>query len=207
MGVLSLIHSQSASPKGDFRDDVVLAKAAAEGDERAARKIVLRLMPRVRKLAFSIAAGSSNGDDFAQNAMIEILRSLKNYKGLSSLESWTDRITIRQSVRSAQQVGRRGTIVQSRTDLDTPADTDMEKELSNRRLVERVGVIIRGLGPKFGLMLQLKIVLGHTVEEISAMTDVPANTVRERLRIGRKRLHRAIGEDPVLRAGIADEED
>ncbi len=202
-----MIYTDLASPGRDFQADVSLAKAAGEGDEGAARKIALRLMPEVRRTAFSIATGSSNGDDYAQSAMIEILRSLNGYKGLSSLENWAKRITIRHSVRVARQTGWRGKVVQTRAELDAPANVDIEKEFSDRQMVRRVGGIIKELGPKFGLMLQLRIVLGYSINEISEMTGVPSNTVRERLRVGRKRLHQAIEEDPVLREWPQDDED
>ena len=54
------------------------------------------------------------------------------------------------------------------------------------------------LKPKYRVALTLRLALGYSVAEIADITDTPFNTVRERLRTGRKKLHRQMSKDPLL---------
>ena len=58
--------------------------------------------------------------------------------------------------------------------------------------------LLAGLKPKHRIALTLKLALGYSVAEIAAITDAPINTVRNRLRRGRKLLHAAIEKDELL---------
>ena len=62
----------------------------------------------------------------------------------------------------------------------------------------RVGVLLAGLKPKHRDALSLRLSLGYSVAEIAEITDTPFNTVRNRLRRGRKLLAGRIERDPLL---------
>jgi RNA polymerase sigma-70 factor (ECF subfamily) len=52
----------------------------------------------------------------------------------------------------------------------------------------------------------LRLVHGYSIAEIAEMTGVPVNTVRDRLRVGRKRLRGRIARDPLLKDWVAKRE-
>ena len=84
--------------RGSPRDDPRIA-AAAGGDRAAASALLAELLPRTRNVVRFLLRGDAEVDDFAQNALIEVLRSLPSFRGESSLTTWADRITVRTALR------------------------------------------------------------------------------------------------------------
>jgi RNA polymerase sigma factor (sigma-70 family) len=184
---------------GDAADDLRLARDAAAGDADARRTLALRLLRRVRNIARYVVGGETDADDAAQSAMIEILGSLGEYRGAGPLEHWAARIAARTAIafaRRRRSDGRRAEAAPGLAESVEAAGASTADALLVRRRLARC---LDRLPEERRETVVLRVVLGFTLDEIARQTGVPANTAKDRLRVGRRELRQAILEDPVLR--------
>ncbi len=179
-------------------DELSLAKYAADGDEAARRAVVDLLLDRIRTSIRYLFADDRDRDDWVQLAMLEILASLGSFRGESSLRVWADRITVRTAMRHLKQRRSR----EKKVSLDTSPTWEPDnfynqehEKLGMRRLVAQ---LLGKINPNYRVALVLKLVHGYKVDEIAEMTQTPRDTVKGRLKRGRKKLHELVKADPVL---------
>jgi RNA polymerase sigma-70 factor (ECF subfamily) len=189
----------SASRAQDLR----LAQAAAEGDAAAQRGLVRRLMNRVRNTTRYILHHDSDADDAAQIAMLEILRCIGDYRGDGSLASWATRIATRAALAhgraTRREAGRPGPPAAAPADL-----SGAESEIDGVRLRRALVRCLDRINAERRTVVVLRLLWGMTLEEIAHETEAPVNTVKDRLRVGRRELRQAALEDPVLRGAVKE---
>jgi RNA polymerase sigma-70 factor (ECF subfamily) len=83
--------------------------------------------------------------------------------------------------------------------LGTQPTASVEQEALQRQLHRRLAAVCQRLKPKQRLAVVLRWMQGYSVQEISEITGARVNTVRGRLRNGKKELRRLILQDPVLK--------
>ncbi len=182
--------------------DLELTKAAALGDDVARRRVVDRLVDRVSITVRYLAGGDPDADDYAQMAIIEILKSVGSFRGESTLESWADRITVRTAIRQLKKRRRRDRmeeIAPEREGCGTSLDVAPERKLVRHRMSARITKLMGTLTPERARVLTMRLVLGYSIEEISSITGMKTNTVRDRLAVARRQLRKKIQKDPVLK--------
>ena len=188
--------------KTDPSPDLELTKAAALGDDVARRRVVDRLVDRVSITVRYLAGGDPDADDYAQMAIIEILKSVGSFRGESTLESWADRITVRTAIRQLKKRRRRDRmedVPPEREWRGTGLEVAPERRLIRHRMSERIAKLIGTLTPERARVLTMRLVLGYSIEEISSITGMKINTVRDRLAVARRQLRKKIQRDPVLK--------
>jgi RNA polymerase sigma-70 factor (ECF subfamily) len=179
--------------------DLQLARAAAEGRPAARRELAERMLDRVSTVVRCLGAGNRNRDDYVQDAMIEVLKSIGSFRGQSSLETWAERVTVRVVLRRIRkQSYRDGVVALDSTREGRSSSLSSEEQVMRRRFWERVEAVLAALGPERRVALTLQLVLGYSVAEIAEATGAPVNTVRDRLAVGRKLLRAQMLADPEL---------
>ena len=179
--------------------DLQLARAAAEGRPAARRELAERMLDRVATVVRCLGAGDRNRDDYIQDAMIEILRSIGSFRGQSSLETWAERVTVRVAMRRIRkQSFRDGVVSLDSTREGRAVSPSSEEQAIRRRFWNRVEAALATLGSERRVALTLQLVLGYSVAEIAEATGAPVNTVRDRLAVGRKLLRTQLLADPEL---------
>ena len=180
------------------QSDLELVQAAADGDKRAATLLADRLYERVRALVFYVTGGDRDAEDMTQLAMIEILRSCRNFRGESAVEKWADRIAVRTAMRHVKSRSWRERFFANEDDQDRPDEARQDEILARRQMRQRLARILGKLKERHRTAVVLHLVAGYSVQEVAEMVGAPVNTVRERLRVGRKKLRRLALADPVL---------
>lgn len=182
-----LARVSAVSPSPDPRID-----AAVAGDRAAAGALLAELLPRVRNLCRYFLRNDHDADDAAQQALIEILKSLPSYRGEGELRSWADRITARVALgmvrrRRAErgQVGELGPALEVVRSA-VPADDYLARR-DVARLLDRLPEDQREA-------VVLHHVMGLSAPELAEELGVPFETARSRLRLGMQRLREAWGE-------------
>ncbi|MFH2011065.1 MAG: RNA polymerase sigma factor [bacterium] len=195
------------------QNDLELALAAGSGDVRAQQQLADRLFDRVRATVSYLAGFDPDADDLVQLSLVEVLRSAGTFRAEGNLEAWADRITVRTSLRHLKQRRRRGEAVhpsedaaslERDSDVDGPfgsgSDADsVDGEAERRQLHRRLSLLLGRLKPEWRVVVLLRWVHGYHVEEIAELTEARLNTVRGRLRRGKRQLRKLILGDPVLR--------
>lgn len=178
------------------REDYDLAQAVARGDATAAERFVHRAAPMVRRVARAVLADRSEADDAVQVTLLEILHAAQSYRGTGSLDGWIRRIASRAVLRQSRKArssrlhavttpeGAEPTTTMDTTTLDR-LPRPLEYYLGSLPEVQREAVLLRHA-------------LGHTIGEISEITDAPIPTVRSRIKKGQQELRRLIQRDVNL---------
>lgn len=192
--------AENQSRHSPFTDDLLLAQRAHEGDQRALHQLADQVLDRVRSTAYCLAGGDCEFEDYAQQAIIEILKSSGTFRGDSSLESWANQITVRTVIRLLKQRRSRSRVVELRSELPNMYEltTTAEESVTQKRVSQRLARLLAELKPKYRIAVTLKSILGHSVEEIVSLTETNPHTVDYRLRRGREQLRNKIKKDPIL---------
>lgn len=168
---------------------------AVGGDRQAAESLLRDLLPRIRNLVRFLVRGDDQVDDFAQNVMIEVLRSLPSFRGEGSLESWTDRICVRVTLAHA----KRARAERRRREAAAPelavvtmhgSRAAAPDDYVDRRALARV---LDGLPTEQREVLVMHHVVGLSVPEVAESLGVPFDTAKSRLRLGMRKLREARG--------------
>ncbi|MET0390059.1 MAG: RNA polymerase sigma factor [Polyangiales bacterium] len=167
--------------------DPRVAKAAA-GDRACAQELLVELLPRVRNLVRYLAWGDVDVDDIAQLALIEIVRSLHNYRGEGALHSWADRITTRVALhhlrRRRSEERRRSSLSPAELHVISPRSEQPDDYALRRKTVR----MLDELPDEQRQALVLHHVVGLSVPELSSELGIPFETARSRLRLGVQKL-------------------
>ncbi len=180
------------------RIDLELTQLAAAGDHRARRQLVDRLYDRVRTTVYFLARGHQNEEDFVQASIVEILLSVGGFRAQSSLEAWADRIAVRTTMRKLKSMRKWGQVVPLET-VPLPSSTAIaEDRVYARQINARIAVHLQKLKPKHTEALTLHLVLGYTVPEVAEITNTKLETMRDRLKVARKKFRKMIERDSTL---------
>ena len=182
-----------------YEQDRQLMKRAAAGEAAAQRAVVHRLMRRARNIARTLIGDPFDADDAAQNAMLEILKSARSYRGENRLESWADRIAVRSSMR----VVRERSLRTARTDPSALIEelTSLAPRAGGEHSTARAVIdYLRQLSDDRKTVLVLRHVLEYSVGEIADLTGAPVNTVKDRLLRARQELRKMVRRERLTGA-------
>ncbi|HWA73509.1 MAG TPA: sigma-70 family RNA polymerase sigma factor [Polyangiaceae bacterium] len=180
-----------------------IAAAAAAGDGRAARSLILKMRASTDRIVRNVL-GNAHPDleDVTQEASIALIVSLKSFRGESSVAHYANSVTLRVALAARRriQVSQRWFVTVAQVDeppavdLDTPLSVAMDKR--SREVVLRV---LRELPPTAAEVLTLHAICGYTTAEVARMNQVTEGTVRSQLRMGKKEFRRLLRRE--LRTG------
>lgn len=191
----------SPSASGRFGGDAGLAAAAGRREPAAQRELVERVLDQTRRVVGYVVGGRGDADDVVQIALIQILGAAAAFRGDCTLEFWATRIAVRTAIRELRRRRRRETaseLVDGNPGTAAPADEEAQARGVRARLAAALGK----LTPERRVAVVLHHVEGYGIPEIATMTEAPINTVRDRLRTGRRQLRRRILADPALRGWL-----
>jgi len=167
--------------------------AAAEGEREAAASLLREYLPRIRNLVRYLLHGDQDVDDFAQEAMLAIIKGLGSYRGDGPLEAWIDRVTAhttitelrrRKNSRRATPAGPALELVPEPSVVGRP-----DEYLSSRWAV----ALLDHVPEEQREALVLHFVIEMSVPEIAEAVGRPVETIRSRLRLGLDRLRLLVG--------------
>jgi RNA polymerase sigma-70 factor, ECF subfamily len=173
--------------------------AAIAGDRGALETVVARLLPRLRNLIRYLVRGDADADDIAQEAMVAVVRGLPSFRGDGTLESWADRVAVRETFACLRRARRARDRIDRSADLAAvPHPGGGPDAYAERRRAAR---LLDELPDEQRHAVVLHHVLGLSVPEIAVEMGAPMETVRSRLRIGIGRLRALHGGERGARKG------
>jgi RNA polymerase sigma-70 factor, ECF subfamily len=175
----------------DEPDDLAALAHSTNGGDRAAReRLVGRLLPRARNLVRYLVGNDSEVDDFAQIALLTVVRGLKTFSGTGSFAAWADRVVARAVFAELRRRKRPVNPIPAH-EVPDPSPDDAQSDYIARRWLAR---LLERLPVEQRVALVLHFVVGMTVPEIAAQVAAPAETVRSRLRHATERLRSLTGQ-------------
>ena len=208
--MLRLVRSPEAGakPAGATADEQAdplraVARRGAAGDERAQRTLLVALGPVLLRVVRGVlGSGHADVEDVLQESMLALCSALASFRG----ECQTSHFACRVAVQTAMNARRRAAHRQRTTpnvapdELDEVAREDLSPPelLAAARRREVLRALLEELPDAQAEVLALHTMLGHSVAETAAVTGVPINTVRSRLRAALAALRERAGADAIL---------
>jgi RNA polymerase sigma-70 factor, ECF subfamily len=183
-----------------------LAHRARDGDAEATRSLLREIVPAVRRTCKGVlGAEHADLEDTIQESLVAFVQALPSYRFDGDITHYAVRIAFRatlytkkRSLKWRDRFRLTGTIEDS-TDFASSSPSEEAMLTQRRKALERV---LGKLPREQAEALTLRIMLDFSMNEIASICNVPLNTVKTRLRLGKDALRRHMERDAVLRAAF-----
>lgn len=163
------------------------------------RALLVALAPVVSRAARRVLGRShSDVDDVGQLALAAVVQRLASFRGESSVAHFAERIAVYRALSL-----RRDAAARWRLEALAAHEGERVPAVGHEPDPGRAALLLEALdalSPQQAETLTLHFLFDHTVTEIAAMSSVPAETVRSRLRLGKQALRERVQKDPRLAA-------
>src|SRR6266487_1229357 len=169
--------------------DNALARAAGQGDMTAFEELYKRHNHRVYSLCLRMTANTSEAEDLAQEAFIQLFRKIGSFRGESAFTTWLHRLTVNQVLMHFRKRGVR--LEQTTEDGEAPIQIVKGTENPNAMpVVDRIALdkAIAQLPPGYRTVFTLHDIEGHEHEEIARMLGCSVGTSKSQLHKARMKL-------------------
>tara|TARA_R110002049_G_scaffold116712_1_gene269446 strand:- start:5133 stop:5714 length:582 start_codon:yes stop_codon:yes gene_type:complete len=171
-------------------DDQLLIKAIQNGDTKAYAQIVNRYKDLVYTLALRMLKHREEAEEVAQDTFVKVFRSLNKFKGDSKFSTWIYRVTyntcldrIKKNKKHINDVAIDEFIFNKLETIDNALDNLIKEE--KHTLIKKC---IHMLPEDSSALITLFYFEELTLEEISKIINLEANTVKVKLFRARKKL-------------------
>ena len=183
--------------------DGELLAAAREGDAAALEALLVRYQPHLYRFGLRMCGNAEDAGDVAQESLVSMARSLRAFRGDSSVSSWlftiARRFCIKKRRRSKFAPGREESIDAPGTDaaqrLADPAPSP-EQSATNQELAAVLTRAIDALDPPHREVLVLRDVEGLSAPEVAKVLGISVDAVKSRLHRARIAVRQEVA--PVL---------
>jgi RNA polymerase sigma factor (sigma-70 family) len=177
-----------------------LARGALRGDPFALRQFLKAIAPMVRSVCRGVM-GRENPEleDTIQDCLIDVVRALPQFRFEADVSHYITKITMRRAIAARQRAKARSQQYAA-VDPHTLSVASFDAAMEARAYLLRN--LLDDLNEAQATALRMRLMLGHSIGEIAALTGVSVNTVKTRLRLGKNQLRRWLersGEGPRAR--------
>lgn len=184
------------------RDELsALARAAAQGQPDAARTLIMSVTPAILKAVRGVL-GTAHPDveDVAQEAVWRLVNALPGFRYECGVLHFACKVAVHTALNARRRERRRGA---GRTESFEPGDhayagPSPSEELASAARRDSVRELFASLPTAQAEAFVMHLVLGFSVEETADACEVPANTVRSRLRLAKQALRMRAAANPAL---------
>jgi RNA polymerase sigma-70 factor, ECF subfamily len=180
-------------------DEAALVKRVQARDEIAFREIVERYQAKVFSIIYGILRNHNDAEDIAQQVFAKIYFSIRNFDFRSSLLTWIYKITVNECYDYLRKKRVRKLVYESdfsaedaqRLESSEPAvdaAPPIDRRIAQQDLVVK---LLSKVSAEDRMLILLKEVEGHSVEELAAMTGLNENTIKVKLFRTRQKLLKA----------------
>jgi RNA polymerase sigma-70 factor, ECF subfamily len=189
-------------PTGDATGsmtDVELLNAAQQGNGAALEALLVRYQPHLYRFGLHMCGNEEDAGDVAQESLISMVRSLRDFRGDSSVSSWlytiARRFCIKKRRRSKFAPAREESLdapgIDTAQHLADPAPSP-EQAAANRELQQALARAIDGLEPPQREVLVLRDVEGLSAPEVAKVLAISVEAVKSRLHRARVAVRAAL---------------
>lgn len=162
---------------------------AACGNRVYQRRIYEHLAPRIYRVIRRIV-GPSDADDVMQNFVIQLFSKLKQFRFESSLETWSHRMAVNESLqhlrKNHREVERMRKIADKTVVAISPTASVHKEE------AELLSAAMEKISGEQRALLQMKEVEGMGYQAIASILGIPEGTVGSRLNKARRDLRTSL---------------
>src|SRR5450432_150304 len=189
-----------------------LVQRAQAGDEAAFREIVEKYQSKVFSIIHGIVRQKNDVEDIAQQVFAKVYFSIRNFDFRSSLITWIYKITVNECFDYLRKKKVRKLVYESDLSEDEVrrvenSEPSVDRQPSADSTLARRDYVVKLLtrvSEEERMLLMMKEVEGHSVEELASMTGMNENTIKVKLFRARQKLVKAaqrLDRAPGLVAG------
>lgn len=173
-----------------------LVQRLQRGDEWAFQLLVRRFREKIFAIAFGITLDAEESQDIVQEVLLQVYRSIGNFRADASLATWLHRITVNRCLNWKRRWARRFKWLHGSTDNTDERPTvepdsglpSPETRMVGAQTRQQIDRALKQLPEQARTVFVLRELEGLSYEEIADATGVKLGTVRSRLFYARKRL-------------------
>jgi RNA polymerase sigma-70 factor (ECF subfamily) len=191
----------SAKTRVDYQNtqEGALVRRAQSGDDAAFREIVERYQSKVFSIIHGIVRQRNDVEDIAQQVFAKVYFSIKNFDFRSSLITWIYKITVNECFDYLRKKKVRKLVYESdlsedevrRVENTEPSVDRQPRADENLARRDYVNKLMTRVSEEERMLLMMKEVEGHSVEELAEMTGMNENTIKVKLFRARQKLVKA----------------
>ena len=181
-------------------EDPDLVRNIAAGREDALSVLYDRFHRQCFSFAIRILGSESDAEEAVQETFVRLWRSSSQYdSSKAGVGSWVLSITRNLCIDELRRRRRRAPEVPIAEDgPDPPANDRTDLEAERTIMGEQIRAALQGLSPEQRSAIELVYFHGLTSQEVGHVLNVPAPTVRSRLRLGLLKLGGILQEKGVI---------
>lgn len=169
---------------------VEVLEKASEGDITAFEEVYKAASSFVYNVALKITRNSTEAEEITQDVFMKIYHKLKDFDFRSTFKTWLHRITVNTAINQYNKSHRE---VKDRVDYDGIVESLTGNSATDKNALQieneqRLNILLGALTPEHKACIILREIEGLSYEEISAVSKIPVNTVRSRLKRARETL-------------------
>jgi len=175
-------------------------REALRGNPFATRHLLQAIAPLVRSICRGVMGREHPEiEDAIQDCLVDVVRALPQFRFEADVSHYVTKIVMRRAILARQRARARA---QKQVEMDpgvVPVTTFDEGVEARANLIRD---LLDELSEAQSTVLRLRLMLGHSIDEIASITGVSVNTVKTRLRLGKNRLREQLersGEGPRVR--------
>lgn len=187
-----------------------LVERARSGDRAAIHALLVAIGPSLLRVARQVLGpGHPEVPDVAQESALGVLRRLDTFRGDCSMQHFACRVAVLTGMNVRRRERSQRFKAQRLGELE-PASTgdggSPERHVLAQRAASALRALLDELPAPQAEVLCLHHMVGLTALEIATLAGAPLETVRSRLRLGRKALlARVLGDEQLLDTlGVSD---
>lgn len=165
----------------DQRDQALLQRVA-QRDRVALEALYHHYHRRLARFLTRVTTRHELAEEIINDTLWIVWQQAADFRGASRVSTWIVGIAYRRALATMRHASVRPSLAEDGAD---DAAEDPAHGVEQRQLVDRA---LATLPAEQRLVLELTYVLGHSCEEIAAITDTPVNTVKTRMFHARRKL-------------------
>jgi RNA polymerase sigma-70 factor, ECF subfamily len=165
-----------------------LARAAHRGAPLSVHEFLSAVTPLVFTVCRSVL-GREHPDleDAIQDCLVDVARGLPKFRFESEVRHYVTKITLRRAIATRARAQDRSKKIATMDPHDLPPIPVDDGPEAGAGLLRN---LLDDLNKEQANALRLRLMLGHSIDEIAGMTGVSPNTVKTRLRLGKIQMRR-----------------
>ena len=208
---LRLLRGSDRAPEAQRPLDelAALARTASEGRPDAVRTLIVSVTPSIlRTVRGVLGTAHADVEDTAQDAVWRFVSALPGFRYECSVLHFACKVAVHTALNARRRERNRGG---GRSESLVPEDhvdagPSPSEELASAARRAAMRELFAALPTAQAEAFVMHVVLGLSVEETADACEVPANTVRSRLRLAKQAMRMRAAAIPALRDVLEDSE-
>ncbi|MDP3156719.1 MAG: RNA polymerase sigma factor [Archangium sp.] len=167
-----------------------------DGDRSAQSALLEEHHDFIRRMLFRLVGPSSDLDDLQQTVMMRLLQSLHRYRATSAFRTWVGSLCVHVARDALRRQRTRGEAVQPE-DVGLRDGDDPHATIAARQQLACCRRALNSLSTEQRMAFVLRVLDGHSVDEVAALMNSARSTTRMRLYWGKKAFARALAAEGV----------